>query len=75
VIVLAVLVMLSWYISLPLDRWMVGRRLAKQTSSAYHPRRVDVPPELAAGAAAFKEVGFVEATTIQDPDDPSTPSF
>ena len=67
VIVLAVLVIISWYISLPVDRWWTGRRLAKQTSGAYQARQVDVPPELAAGVSAFKDVGFEEATTIQDP--------
>ena len=68
VIVLGVLVFISYYISIPLDRWRVGHRLAKQTSQAYHPERVTVPPQLAAGYNAFRELGFEEATTIQNPD-------
>jgi hypothetical protein len=68
VIVLVVLVIISYYISLPFDRWRLGHRLAKQTSQAHHPQRVTVPPQLAAGYNAFSELGFEEATTIQNPD-------
>lgn len=68
VIVLVVLVFISYRISLPIDRWRLRHRLAKQTSQAYHPQRVAAPPELAAGYRAFSELGFEEATTIQDPD-------
>jgi hypothetical protein len=68
VIVLVVLVVVSWYVSLPLDRWWVGRRLAKQTSSAFKAHQVDVPPELTVGHRSFRDVGFEDATTIQDPD-------
>jgi hypothetical protein len=68
VIVLAVLVIISWYISLPFDRWRIGRQLAKQTSGANRSRQVDVPPELAASLAPFKEVGFGDVTTIQEVD-------
>lgn len=68
VIVLVILVIVSWFLSQPFDRWWLGRRLAKHTSGLSHPRQVSVPLELAAGQNAFKAVGFEEATTIQEPD-------
>lgn len=63
---LVVLLIVANYLSRPLDRILIGRRLRRLRMDAYSETQVPLPPELEPGDASFQALGFEPIAITHD---------